>query len=72
MQRLNHNKGFYKLEMANGIWLAEQYTVKPEYVDVVTTHYNGTAQTVDFVSNEGIDKINQWSEKRQETRFKTY
>lgn len=67
LQRLNHEKGFYELEVANGIWLAELHKPKPEYVEIVTTHYNGTSQTVDFVSNEGVDEINQWvSEKTKD------
>jgi serpin B len=68
LERLNHDKGFYKLEVANGLWLAELHTTKQEYVDIVTTYYNGTAQTVDFVSNEGVNEINQWV--REKTRDK--
>ncbi|MCV0366361.1 MAG: serpin family protein [Nitrosopumilus sp.] len=60
MKRLNHEKGFYTLEVANGIWLSELHETKPEYVNTVTTHYNGTAKTVDFVSDDGVDEINQW------------
>lgn len=68
MKRLNHEKGFYALEVANGIWLSELHETKPEYVDIVTTHYNGTAKSVDFVSDDGINEINQWV--REKTRDK--
>lgn len=68
MRRLNHENGFYALEVANGIWLSELYETKPEYVNTVTTHYNGTAQNVDFASNDGVEKINQWV--REKTRDK--
>lgn len=64
MKRLNHEKGFYALEVANGIWLSELHETKPEYVDIVTTHYNGTAKSVDFVSNDGVDEINQWVKEK--------
>lgn len=64
MKRLNHEKGFYALEVANGIWLSEMHETKPEYVDIVTTHYNGTAESVDFASNDGVDKINQWVKEK--------
>jgi serpin B len=64
MKRLNHEKGFYALEVANGIWLSELHETKPEYVDIVTTHYNGTAKSVDFVGNEGVDEINQWVKEK--------
>ncbi|WP_428325414.1 serpin family protein [Nitrosopumilus sp.] len=64
LKKLNHENGFYALEVANGMWLSELYEIKPEYVDVVTTHYNGTAKSVDFVSNEGVDEINQWVKEK--------
>lgn len=64
MKRLNHEKGFYALEVANGIWLSDIHETKPEYVDIVTTHYNGTAKSVDFVGNQGVDEINQWVKEK--------
>ncbi|MCV0391960.1 MAG: serpin family protein [Nitrosopumilus sp.] len=64
MKRLNHEKGFYALNVANGIWLSDVHETKPEYVDVVTTHYDGTAESVDFASNDGVDKINQWAKEK--------
>jgi len=64
MKRLNHENGFYTMEVANGIWLSELHETKPEYVDTVTTHYNGTAKSVDFVGNEGVDEINQWVKEK--------
>ncbi|MEX0863180.1 serpin family protein [Nitrosopumilus sp.] len=64
MKRLNHENGFYALEVANGIWLSKLHETKPEYVDIVTSHYNGTAKSVDFVSNDGVDEINQWVKEK--------
>ena len=64
MKRLNHEKGFYALDVANGIWLSDIHETNPEYVDIVTTHYNGTAKSVDFVGNQGVDEINQWVKEK--------
>lgn len=50
----------YKLQMANALWLADSFEPKQEYVDTAKTYYDSKVAKVDFVSNAGVNTINQW------------
>ena len=54
------------MSIANALWLAENFEPLAEYIDVATTFYDSTVDTVNFASNDGINKINGWvNEKTQ-------
>ncbi len=60
LSRLNHKDDWYKLQVANALWIKDEYKIKQDYIDTVQTHYSGTVENVDFVTDDGIDRINQW------------
>ncbi|MCH9658684.1 serpin family protein [archaeon] len=66
LERLNSKDDLYKLQIANALWIKENYPIKQEYLDTAKTSYDSTTDAVDFVTDDGINKINEWtSEKTQ-------
>lgn len=64
LSRLNHKDDWYNLQVANALWIKDGYEIKQNYIDVATTHYSSTVENVDFVTNNGIDKINNWVKEK--------
>ena len=60
LSRLNHKDDGYKLQVANALWVKDGYEIKQGYIDTAKTHYSSTVENVDFVTDDGIDRINQW------------
>ena len=48
----------YELNVANALWIRDEYKVRPEYTDIVNIHYDGV---VDSFDNKSADKINKWA-----------
>jgi serpin B len=63
---LNQEKPGYTIEVANSLWLAQDFALNPDYVDTVQTYYDGKIEKVDF-ADDGTDVINGWvSEKTRQ------
>jgi serpin B len=60
----------YQLSVANALWLAERFEPFQEYVDTATVYYDSEVNTVDFVSNDGVEKINAWVEDKTNEKIK--
>ena len=56
---LNQENPGYTIEVANSLWLAQDFTLHSDYVDTVQTYYDGVIEKVDFADN-GTDVINDW------------
>ncbi len=67
---LNPDDVPYQLTVANALWLAERFEPFQDYVDTATTYYDSEVSTVDFVSDEGVDKINAWVENKTNEKIK--
>ncbi len=66
LERFNDKDDLYKLQIANALWIKENYPIKQEYLDTAKTYYNSTVDAVDFVTDDGVNRINNWtSEKTQ-------
>ncbi len=48
----------YELNVANALWIRDDYKVSPEYADIVNIHYDGVADSFD---SKSADKINKWA-----------
>ena len=70
MDNLNLDDAPYQLSVANALWLAERFEPLQEYVDTATTYYDSEVTTVDFISTEGVDKINAWVEEKTNEKIK--
>jgi len=58
------------LQVANALWLAERFEPLQEYVNTARAHYDSEVTTVDFVSDDGVDKINSWVEEKTNQKIK--
>ena len=67
---LNPDDVPYQLSVANALWLAEMFDPFQEYVETATTYYGSEVSTVDFVSNDGVGKINAWVEEKTNDKIK--
>jgi serpin B len=56
---LNQENPGYIIEVANSLWLAQDFTLHSDYVDTVQTYYDGKIEKVDF-ADDGTDVINGW------------
>lgn len=69
MAGLNDNNGHYKLNVANALWIKDGYKIKESYLSTAKTSYNSTIDNVDFVTNEGVDKINSWVKEKTQNKI---
>ncbi|MBF0208704.1 MAG: serpin family protein [Oligoflexia bacterium] len=53
-------KGVFTLEIANGIWLDNLFTVHPEYKNLVEKYYQTQFSTLDFSDYQSATRINDW------------
>ena len=60
LSRLNHKDDWYTMQVANALWVKDGYKIKQDYLDTAKTHYSSTADNVDFVTDDGVNKINGW------------
>lgn len=57
---LNQDDPTFSLDVSNAIWMTEMYDLNPEYVEKLKTNYHTQTQNVNFVTDDGVNKINQW------------
>ena len=69
LERLGNKDDLYKLQIANALWIKENYPIKQEYLDTATTYYDSTVDAVDFVTDDGINKINNWTNKKTQGKI---
>jgi len=56
---LNQEKPGYIIEVANSLWLAQDFELYSEYADTVQIYYNGVIEKVNF-ADDGTNVINGW------------
>lgn len=66
---LNQPNKEYVLSVANALWLATDFTAKPEYVNVAQTYYDSKVGSVNF-KTDGTDVINSWVENKTQGKIK--
>ena len=64
MSGLDHKEDWYKLNVANALWVKENYTIKQDYLDTAKSHYSSTVENVNFATDDGINKINGWVKEK--------
>jgi len=64
LSRLNHEDDWYKLQVANALWIKDGYEIKKDYIDAAKMHYHSTVDNVNFETDDGINKINSWVKER--------
>jgi serpin B len=67
---LNDNGGNYTLNTANALWVKEGYELSDDYVNNARQYYDSEVANVNFVGNEGVDRINSWVESKTNNKIK--
>jgi len=57
---LNKAGSEYSLNTANALWVKEGYDIRQEYLDAAVKYYDSHVENVDFVTDEGVETINEW------------
>ncbi|MCH7559857.1 MAG: serpin family protein [Thaumarchaeota archaeon] len=70
LARLDSKNDLYKLQIANALWIKDGYQIKQDYLDTATTYYDSTVDNVDFVTNDGVNKINRWTSEKTQGKIK--
>ena len=68
INNLNDPDSQYALSIANAIWLAQDFQPLSSYVETSKNYYESEINTVDFVSDEGINTVNEWVKEKTEKR----
>lgn len=69
MSRYNQPNEYYKLDVANALWLADRFEPKKQYIDTAISSYNSTVESVDFVTNDGVNRINEWVKEKTKDKI---
>ena len=62
-------EGYLTLHTANALWPTQSYQIRPEYSQILKTHYHAHAETLDYVTatEDSRERINDWvGEKTRE------
>ncbi len=59
----------YKLQMANALWIADHFEPLQEYIDTAKTYYDSRVDKVDFVTDAGINTINDWVKSETQNKI---
>ena len=66
-QRENYEKWYPICELANSVWAREGTVFRQDFFETLKTFYDAEVADVDFTTQEGIDRVNQWvSDKTHE------
>ncbi len=69
-ESLNQENSAYELQVANALWVTELYNLKPEFVEATKVHYDSQVESVDFVSDDGVNKMNSWVSNETNQKIK--
>ena len=59
----------YKLQMANALWIADHFEPLQEYIDTAKTYYDTRVEKVDFVTDAGVNTINDWVKSETQNKI---
>jgi len=60
---LNSGGSRYSLSTANALWVSDIYQLNSTYVDIARDYYDSPVQSVDFVTDHGVNAINSWADR---------
>ncbi len=66
---LNEPDAKYKLQVANALWIANEFEPLQEYVDTAKNYYDSEVRNVNFISEEGVNTINEWVKDKTEEKI---
>ena len=57
------------VQIANALWLANGFEPLPEYVNTARTYYSSSVDSVDFVTDQGVNRINDWTKTKTQDKI---
>lgn len=63
MTKLNKDSEAIQLQVANSIWLNDQYKFQDEFAKQTKDYFNAEIEEIDITSNDSPKRINDWVEK---------
>ena len=63
MTMLNKDNDAIQLQVANSIWLNDQYKFQDEFANLSKDYFNAKIEEIDITSNDSPKQINDWVEK---------
>jgi len=66
---LNKEDEDYSLNIANALWIKQGYQINPQFIDVAKTYYDSEVDNVDFVTDKGVDTINEWVKLKTDNKI---
>ncbi len=70
IKNLNDPDSHYALRIANALWLAQGFKPLSSYVETSKIYYESEINTVDFVTDEGVNTVNEWVKEKTENKIK--
>ncbi len=71
LSSLNRDDDYATLNMANALWIADDFAPYESYLDVARSTYLAGAQTVDFTDeNDSVKRINDWVAEKTNDKIK--
>ena len=58
------------ISMANALWLANDFSPLPEYIKTAKTFYSSSVDSVNFETDEGVNRINDWTKLKTQEKIK--
>jgi len=71
MSDLNKEGKEYELNVANALWIQDDYSILDEYLNVMTEYYDGQVENVDYVTDADAvaTTINDWVELKTQDKI---
>ncbi len=67
---MNSENSKYELQTANALWIADFIEPHSKFVNSAKENYHSKVSKVDFISNDGVDKINKWVSDQTNDKIK--
>lgn len=60
-----------QLEIANSLWMRQDFSFKPEFIDINKKYYQAETKTLDFANTESLNIINNWVKENTKGKIDT-
>ncbi|ANW99440.1 hypothetical protein CSTERTH_10570 [Thermoclostridium stercorarium subsp. thermolacticum DSM 2910] len=71
LNRLNNIDEKVKLEIANSIWIRDEFNVKPDFIDVNKNYLFSDVRSLDFTKPDAAFEINRWVSEKTQNRIQS-
>lgn len=71
-ENINSKNEYYKLSVANSLWVQKDYKLSDDYIKNVKTYYDGQVTNLNFIEevDKAVNTINSWVESKTANKIK--